>query len=280
VSGLRDQKSESILDTLNTFAAIPKVTLVEQAGECPEAILPFVILKAKFSADSLLASMGSVVDHPGSHYTWNQIATTAVSRLSLIPVARLEEWGVDLALEFSEESIASLDNMVVHAFLKEPLISMRRMRSLDSTGLPSDIFATMNMTAKPNAVYFELGCRMGSSCFSSPFRNRLGWRGITVDPLFENPYVNIQREAVISPHTVNEILEKHHVPASLDLLIIDHDDALSLWRAIQRTRASFVAIRSFALNSLAQLRTYAPSRRYTEVENMLIPDFVLFASLG
>jgi hypothetical protein len=93
-----------------------------------------------------------------------------------------------------------------------------------------------------NRFYVEFGVGAGSECNTRLLRER-GWSGLMMDYAHEDTSIGLYRE-FITAENINDLLLKHHVPESFDVLSIDIDgNDHWVWKAMSATfRARVVVI--------------------------------------
>lgn len=81
-------------------------------------------------------------------------------------------------------------------------------------------------------TYVELAVDHDSEGNTPYFRENYGWKGVSLDSGFQDPSINVYKEAV-TVENVNEILENYDTPYEFDLLSIDLDyNDFHVWKAI------------------------------------------------
>lgn len=86
---------------------------------------------------------------------------------------------------------------------------------------------------KPKSHYFvEFGVQDGLECNSRYLREKLNWRGLTMDGEFENPKIGL-RKHFVTRDNITTLFQQYGVPREFDLLSIDIDgNDWYLWEAI------------------------------------------------
>jgi hypothetical protein len=88
----------------------------------------------------------------------------------------------------------------------------------EEDGMLETLFAKIGTT---NKFFVELGVENGEQCNTRFLREKLGWNGLLVDAVGENPAL-IKKEFVTKDN-INDLFFKYSVPKEFDLLSIDID---------------------------------------------------------
>jgi hypothetical protein len=118
----------------------------------------------------------------------------------------------------------------------------RQARYYSQNGEDGVIERLLELVGVTNRFYVEFGVGNGDECNTRLLRER-GWSGLMMDSACENPSIGLHREFVTAEN-INDLLVKHHVPESFDLLSIDIDgNDHWVWKAMSaRFRARVVVI--------------------------------------
>lgn len=97
-------------------------------------------------------------------------------------------------------------------------------------GILEKIFEVLGMLNEGN--YVELGVETVSECNTRYFREKYGWKGVSIDSNCENKAINLHKE-VVTAENINELLQKYNTPDEFELLSIDLDfNDFHVWKAI------------------------------------------------